>query len=158
MINGSLIKHSLKSSTSTCSPGFPMSPFGPSKPGGPCNKTNTKLSYILFQSQYHLCWQTQSLKVHVVNICMAINNKSMNCGARTAGPGIPVIPWGPGAPRIASWKQKYHRRNSENVMTSLYFTVRGYNDTNHVLSKDFSEGLSLVRCFWSKICLQLTKF
>lgn len=32
-------------------------------------------------------------------------------------------------------------------MTSLSLTVRGYKDTNHVLSEDFSEGLSLVGCF-----------
>lgn len=47
----------------------------------------------------------------------------------------------------AESRKKYHRVNSEYVMTSLSLKIRCNKDTNHVLAEDFSEGLSLVGCF-----------
>lgn len=145
-----------------------MSPFGPSIPGGPFNRAHTQSSYILSQSQ---CWSllkitqiSRSFKVHVVfeqrkNILWLKIRKVWTVGHVPLGRGYRSCPGVLGLHALqAESRKKYHRVNSEYVMTSLSLKIRCNKDTNHVLAEDFSEGLSLVGCFWGKICLQLTQF
>lgn len=147
-----------------------MSPFGPSIPGGPCNRTRTQPLglYTLSQSQ---CWSllkitqiSRSFKVHVVfeqrkNILWLKIRKVWTVGHVPLGRGYQSCPGVLGLHALlAESRKKYHRVNSEYVMTSLSLKIRCNKDTNHVLAEDFSEGLSLVGCFWGKICLQLTQF